>query len=304
MILRKYPESIPSLQKNFIVHFSTSKSFVEKHVSPLSIKCSMKGKENYHTSTGEYKVTTGEYLILNQGQECSSHIDSEDNVETFSIFFNPDFANGSINSLMNPSDKLLNVSFLPNQQPVHFFEKLYSHNKTLSPSIMKLHLASKVNYDNETWIKEQFFEILEKLLIGQRNLYNEIDKLPPVKFSTKAELYKRVCRAKEMMDSDFVNPLTLEMISKEACLSQYHFLRVFKNIFKETPHQYLTKKRIEKAMNLLRRSTMTITEICFEIGFESVSSFSWLFKKKFGVSPDTFRTEYKKLMYKYWMGTR
>lgn len=299
MILRKYPESIPSVQKNFIVHFATSTSSVENHISPLSIKCSMKGRENYSTSSGNYGVTAGTYLILNQGQICSSNIHSSDDVETFSIYFDSKFANESIKSLMTPSDQLLNVSFLSNYQPVHFFEKLYSHNYTLSPTIMKLRLASKFNYDDEDWLKDQFFEVMEKLLIVHRNLYKEIQKLPPIKFSTKTELYKRICRAKEFIDSCYANQITNETISKEACLSQYHFLRLFKSIFKLTPHQYLTKKRIEKARYFLSHTEMSVTEICFETGFDSVSSFSWLFKKKFGLSPQMFRSQFRRYMRRF-----
>ncbi len=297
MILRNYPDSISTLQNNFIIHFSTSNSELVNHVSPLSIKCSMKGSENYKTSEGKYNVTSGAYLIVNEGRECSSHIENE--TETFSVYFDSKFVKESLQSLISPSDKILDFSFLPGNPNINFFEKLYSHNYTLSPVIMRLRLASKVNYDDNSWIDEQFFELLEKLLIVHRNLYEEIEKLPQIKLSTKTELYKRVCRAKEFIDSSFTKELTLEKIASEACLSQYHFLRVFKNIFKQTPHQYLTKKRIEKAMNLISGTDMSITEICFEIGFESLSSFSWLFRNKFGLSPDMLRQQYRKYLPKY-----
>ena len=296
MILRKYPEFISSLRKNFIVHFSASKAELGNHVSPLSIKCSMKGLENYKTSGGDYNVTSGSYLIVNEGQECSSYI--KDESETFSVYFNPEFACEVLRSVITPGDKLLDYSFIPNKQPVQFLEKLYSHNHTLSPVIMKLRLASKVNFDDDNFINEQFYELLKKLLIVHRDLFKEIQKLPPVKLSTKTELYRRVCRAKEYMDSSFTDKLTLEKISKEACLSQFHFLRLFKCIYKKTPHQYLTSKRIEKAVSLLFGSDMSITEICFEIGFESLSSFSWLFKSRFGLSPEQVRDHYRRHMSK------
>ncbi len=296
MILRKYPDSIPALSKNFIVHFSASDTELSNHISPLSIKCSMKGLENHKTSGGDYRVTSGTYLIVNEGQECSSFI--KDEAETFSVYFDTEFAKETLKSLVTPSDKMLNYSFIPNNQPVQFFEKLYAHNNSLTPVIMKLRLASNVNFDDDNFIKEQFFELLQKLLFVHRDLYKEIEKLPPVKLSTKTELYKRICRAKEYIDSSFTDDLTLEKISKEACLSQYHFLRIFKSVYKNTPHQYLTSKRIEKARNLLFGTEMSITEICFEIGFESVSSFSWLFKNKFGMSPEVMRESYRHHMLK------
>lgn len=297
MILRKYPDHIPEIQKNFIVHFSASDTELKNHTSPLSIKCSMKGLENYKTSDGNYKVTSGTYLILNQGQQCASTIENE--TETFSVFFNPEFTNETLRSLITPSDKILNFSFLPARQPVLFFEKLYSHNYLLSPVLMKLRLASQVNHDDEEWMKDKFYELLEKLLIVHRDLYEEIEKLPPIKLSTKTELYKRICRAKEFIDSAFTENITLEIISKEACLSKFHFLRLFKTVYKETPHQYLIRKRVARSLNLLRSTDKSITEICFDIGFESVGSFSWLFRKNYGLSPEVCREYFRKYTAKY-----
>ena len=292
MILRNYPDSITEFKNNFIIHFTTNKTELDKHISPLSIKCLMKGREEYGTNDGRYSVTPGTYLIVNEGQECASRISSES--ETFSVYFDPGFANDVLQSLVTPGDKFLNYSFMPGNLPVQFLEKLYSHNNSISPLIMKLRLASKVNYDDDNFISETFYGLLEKLLIVHRELYKEIDKLPSLKLSTKTELYKRVCRAKEYIDSSFTEDLTLEKIAKEACLSKFHFLRLFKTVYHKTPHRYLTDKRIEKAVSLLFKTDMSITEICFEIGFGSLSSFSWLFRNKFGLSPEMTREQYRR----------
>ncbi|HQY51016.1 MAG TPA: AraC family transcriptional regulator [Ignavibacteria bacterium] len=297
MILKKYPDSIPNVKDNFIVHFTSHSSELDRHITPLTVKCSMKGLEKFHTSESSYGVSPASFLILNEGQQCESSIINES--ESFSIYFEPRFANSVLKSLITPSDKMLNHSFKPVSQPVHFFEKLYPHNNFLSPVIMKMRLASKVSYDDENWLKERYLEMLDGLLKVHKDLYKEIEKLPPVKLSTKTELYRRVSIAKEYIDLEFTNDLTLDKISKKACLSQFHFLRIFKSVYKQTPHQYLTKKRIDKAIDLLRKSDMSVTEICFEIGFESVGSFSWLFKNKFGLSPETFKESYRRTMMKF-----
>jgi len=257
----------------------------------------MKGLEKFYTPERTYGVNPGNFLILNEGQQCESLI--ENSSESFSIYFNPEFAGSALKSLITPSDKMLNFSFKKISQPVTFFEKLYPHNNYLSPVLMKMRLASKINFDDENWLKERYFELLENLLKLHRDLYKEIEKLPPVKLSTKTELYRRVSIAKEYIDLEFTDNLTLKKISGEACLSQFHFLRIFKSVYKQTPHQYLTKKRIEKATELLKRTDMPVTGICFEIGFESVSTFSLMFKSKFGLSPETFRESYRRHMTKF-----
>nr|HMN29725.1 helix-turn-helix transcriptional regulator [Caldilineaceae bacterium] len=84
-------------------------------------------------------------------------------------------------------------------------------------------------------------------------------------------------------------PLTLAMIASVANLSPNHLLRTFKQLFQQTPHQCLVERRLERAQQLLRQSDHSVTEICFAVGFESLGSFSWLFRRRFGRSPEQFR---------------
>jgi transcriptional regulator GlxA family with amidase domain len=96
-------------------------------------------------------------------------------------------------------------------------------------------------------------------------------------------------RARELMDSRYAQPLDLDELARTANFSRYHFLRAFRRAFHATPHEYLTRKRIERAKELLAQSELTITEICFEVGFESLGSFSTLFHKVVGWSPSIYR---------------
>ncbi|HET7153235.1 MAG TPA: AraC family transcriptional regulator [Candidatus Kapabacteria bacterium] len=108
-------------------------------------------------------------------------------------------------------------------------------------------------------------------------------------------LYKRIIEAKALMDEHPEAPLDLAQIADAACFSQYHFLRLFKKTYNKTPHQYLTEQRIERAKTLMANSDMTITDICYAVGFESLGSFSTLFKKHAGCPPLEFRERLWKL---------
>jgi AraC-like DNA-binding protein len=103
------------------------------------------------------------------------------------------------------------------------------------------------------------------------------------------EIYQKIVTAKVYIDDYFREPICLDRLSREACLSRYHFHRLFTRIYKVTPHQYLTRKRIEQARRFLAKRDLTITEICNHVGFESVGSFSLLFKKEMGAAPSTYR---------------
>jgi AraC-like DNA-binding protein len=105
----------------------------------------------------------------------------------------------------------------------------------------------------------------------------------------QTDVYQRLSRAREFMDDCFAQPLDLEAISREACFSSFHFLRLFKEKFNTTPYQYLTRRRIERAKELLVSSGLSVTDICFEVGFESLGSFSSLFRKHVGQAPIKYR---------------
>ncbi|HJZ78856.1 MAG TPA: AraC family transcriptional regulator [Pyrinomonadaceae bacterium] len=103
------------------------------------------------------------------------------------------------------------------------------------------------------------------------------------------DIEERLWRARRFIDECYDSPLDLKEISREACLSRYHFLRLFRDTFETTPHQYLIQKRIDKAKWLLRARSLSVTDICFEVGFESLGSFSSLFRKCVGHAPINYR---------------
>ena len=102
------------------------------------------------------------------------------------------------------------------------------------------------------------------------------------------ELYERIVAAKIFMDENYHEAINLDQISQKAFLSRYHFHRLFSQVYKRTPHQYLTLKRIEKAKDLLAENKQVI-DVCNEVGFESLGSFSTLFKKEIGFAPTYYR---------------
>src|SRR6476619_3133988 len=103
------------------------------------------------------------------------------------------------------------------------------------------------------------------------------------------ETLKRLGRAREFIDHCYDHPLSLDQISEKACFSRYHFLRLFRQAFNKTPHQYLIERRIEKAKELLGGDELRVTDVCFEVGFQSLGSFSSLFHKYVGHAPVTYR---------------
>ena len=108
------------------------------------------------------------------------------------------------------------------------------------------------------------------------------------------DVLERLSRARDFIDRCYDHPLSLDQISEKACFSRYHFLRLFRLAFNQTPHQYLIERRIEKAKELLKRDELRVTDVCFEVGFQSLGSFSSLFQKRVGHAPITYREKARK----------
>ena len=100
-----------------------------------------------------------------------------------------------------------------------------------------------------------------------------------------ADVYQRIVAAKLYIDENYQEPINLDGISEQACFSRFHFHRLFSRIYRRTPHQYLTRKRLDKALELLS-GDKAVTDVCNEVGFESIGSFSMLFKSRSALLPN------------------
>jgi AraC-like DNA-binding protein len=123
-----------------------------------------------------------------------------------------------------------------------------------------------------------------------------MDKETPnaISNSLESDVLQRLARARDFIDHCYDHPLSLDQISSKACFSRYHFLRLFRQAFNKTPHQYLIERRIEKAKELLGSEDIRVTDVCFEVGFQSLGSFSSLFHKYVGHPPITYREKVRK----------
>ena len=99
-------------------------------------------------------------------------------------------------------------------------------------------------------------------------------------------------RARDHIDSHYGQPLDLDHLARVAAVSKYHFARSFEAAYGETPIRYLTRRRIERAQDLLRAANLTVTEICMLVGFSSLGSFSARFTQLVGESPAAYRNRW------------
>ncbi|MFC9970104.1 helix-turn-helix domain-containing protein [Spirillospora sp. NPDC127200] len=102
---------------------------------------------------------------------------------------------------------------------------------------------------------------------------------------------RRMLRARDAMDRDYAQPLDVPALARIAHVSEAHFTRTFRATFGETPHRYLQRRRVERAMYLLRETGLSVTDICFRVGFGSPGTFSRTFRDIVGRSPREYRAQ-------------
>ena len=109
------------------------------------------------------------------------------------------------------------------------------------------------------------------------------------------ETFRRLCRARDLLATGYQSQIFLDAAAREACLSPFHFHRLFRSTFGETPHEFLTRRRMEHARHLLASGAMTVTEVCLEVGYSSLGSFSSKFQSTVGFSPTQYQRQIRRV---------
>ncbi|MDQ2714386.1 MAG: AraC family transcriptional regulator [Chloroflexota bacterium] len=276
---------------SYILHEKTRQYHWEGQ-APLSIKAFFSGQALYSVGSGYYAVDDASYLLVNHDQPYAITIEADTAVESFCLFFEPGFAEEVYRSLSTRPDTLLDEPERLDCAPLHFFERTYRHDDLLSPALFQLRAALDHGIQEQAWLDEQAHDLMRRLLQVHFNVYKEVEALlPTMRVATREELYRRLYQARDYTSALFDTPITLAEMASVASLSPNHFLRMFKLLFQQTPYQYLIAQRLQRAQHLLLHTDRSVTEICFALGFESLGSFSWLFRQRVGCSPTTYRTQ-------------
>jgi len=274
---------------NNAFYLNTSNIQSGEHLSRLTIRTAFNGYHYHNVNGSDHMVKPSNYLIVNEGQAYSSEIRAEKPMEALIVAFKPGFIENIYNDLASSDEQLLDMPFENDQNSIHFFETTYPNEPNIQFALNQIKHAI-VNGEHDPILLEQLFIILgQKMLHQHSNVLKKLQKLQSTKTTTKLELYRRISKAKDFIDTNFSDKLTLKQISQEANLSPFHFLRSFRKYYGQTPYRYLSNIRINYAKHLLLKTTKNISRVTAETGFESHSSFGRVFRKFTGKSPVEYR---------------
>ena len=274
---------------NIVFNALVSSSHCENHVGCLSFKTVLSGEEWYGINKRRIAVRPGQFLILNDDQTYSSNIDTIGKVQSLSIFFRNEFASAVFSDELHSEEQSLNDPFYNERQVPEFFQTLNYAEPGLLKQLSDLIFSLESEGYNSNLADGHLVGILQYLIGAYKKGKKRVNNVNAVKASTRTEVYKRLCIAKDFMHSCFADKPDLQAISNEACLSVPQLVRQFKIVFNATPHQYLTRIRLEYAAGLLRYTSMPVHEITWKCGFENMSAFCRAFKSAYGVQPHNYR---------------
>lgn len=247
-----------------------------RFTGPLSLKTVIRGSATWETAAGRFEMSPGAVLIVNDGEEYAITIDALQPVETFCVFFARGFVEDACRSMLGGSAALLDR---PDAPPIHFYERVQHAGP----------MTAIVEWMRQETTEGGLVRLAEELVRTQRDVAARVERLPALRAATREELHRRVQRGVEFIHANFSERIALADVAGAAALSPFHFHRLFSAIHGLPPHRYLTRLRLAHARSLLRATDRSMADIALECGFESVTSFSSLFKRTIGLPPARFR---------------
>jgi AraC family transcriptional regulator len=255
----------------------------------LSIRAVWGGEERCHFDGRTVAVDDDSFLILNNGRVCTTHIESSHSVESFAIYFGPSLVERAYGAMTLSLEKALERGDTTVERSAEFLETLQPHDKLVSPVLRFIRLHVLRGVDDEAWYDEQLQFLLERMLEHRDGLSQRIDSLQLIRATTRREIHRRVSLATDYLHSNYREAIDLSALGRAACLSKYHFLRLFTLVHGITPHQYLLRKRARVALRLLQTTPLDVSEIASTVGFVQRHALLRHMRRWTGLSPREIR---------------
>ena len=287
IVLRQFPDlSVPDVARRFlaawwsetlVMHASVREARYQAHPGPLSVKCAFGGRETYEIAGRRLPVHDGCWLALREGTVYSSSVESDATVESLCVMFSA--------ADVRAGAALDDEAILERREVAApaVYEQVHPARGPVFGHVMRLRRLR-----DAAAIEEEVHALLAAFLRMQDVIRRQVAKLPARRVSTRAELYRRLQRARDLIESRFDEPLRLGDLAHAACLQKHHFLREFARAFGTTPHRYLVRRRLDAARRLLAKRGASVLRACLEVGFADPSAFARAFQQRYGTPPSIY----------------
>jgi AraC family transcriptional regulator len=278
-------------RENCIVLGRSRRSDFGPCMHTLSIRAAWGGTEYCHVGGRTVGVDDDSFLILNHGRVYSTAIRAPWPVQSLSICFRPGLVEETQAAMARSLEQVLDGEVALEAASPEFMENLRPHDKLVSPVLrfIKVHLLQGV--DDEAWYEEQMLFLLERMHAHRERTLALADELRLIDRARRRELFRRIGVATDFLHTSYVRQLDLDEVARVACLSKYHFLRLFTRIHGITPVAYLQRKRAAVAVRLLQTTRLSVNEVAASVGFPERTTLLRQIRRWAGLSPRQIRQE-------------
>lgn len=282
-----------------IVSTSSRKHLFEFQWGGLSLMSVVSGTEYYVTRNSKYTITPGNYLLLHKGAGCSSSVDKNSYVESFTVHFGPRFVSHFFAGILAAHDTIPEPGNTRHDPMPRFIEKTYLQDERIRPLLGSLYRAVCEGIEEDVLLEadplgDQLRRLLYALVAVNFAVKAEINSISAARPSTREEVYKRLNYARDFMESSFGESISVDTIASVACMHPEYFIRQFKKQFGTTPVQYLIAKRMRTAGQALTSGQHSVSDVCRLVGYSDLTSFGKLFKRYYGLGPEAYSRNMRK----------
>jgi AraC family transcriptional regulator len=271
-------------QENTIIYASTNgKYHYPDHVTPYLLVANFKNTGHYQLNGRATFIDDRFFYFLNAGDHLEIDFQQKEPLETMLVLFSEPLIKELAGYHKATADKLLENYGEPQSRELHM------------PTIPLAYNAAVLRYLNHLKchgykedMESVLFELLDALLGLHASGNDGLAAISAKRKSTREEVFRRLFLAELYIQDNCCEPLTIDDMAKEACMNKFHFLKLFKQRYGVTPHQYLVRLKLEHARTLLSSGKYSVSEACQQIGFESPATFTHLFKRIYGFLPSKF----------------
>ena len=255
---------------------------VAKFAEPISIKAVSHGEVEWRLDHRRYLIKPDTLLLLPDGDEYSLTIDSAEPSRGFCAVFRRGLVEECWRAAVSKQETLLDAPY--DIRPLPFWRRLESRTGPLGRAVDALAAAVAADASPDTlgWLFESLGEKAADSVSEQRR---ERFRPTAVRPATRLEIHRRLHLARQAIEDDLAAPWTLVTMGRAAMMASHHFHRCFSMVFGETPRRWLSRRRAERAMALLRTTSRSVIEVCLTVGYASASSFSSSFAARYGMPP-------------------
>lgn len=236
----------------------------------LSIRCTWGGVEYCHVNGRTLAIDDDNFLVLNHGRIYSTSIRALQPVEMLAISFGPDLVEQLHDARAATVEQALQQEAAP--RSLDFSESLQPHDRLVSPVLRFIRAHLLHGLTDEAWYEEQLSFLLCRLCTHHAQLQQQIDQLALARRSTRHEVHRRISLATDFLHTYYAQDVNLDAAAQIACMSKYHFLRLFTLVHGVTPHTYLQRKRASAASRLLESTCLPISEVAASVGYGEEST--------------------------------